>query len=197
METRQAGRSLGSFECHSKLQWSHGVAAVETRSRITACDASCSFDALQWSHDVPAVETHGNSGPSIDTALTQPDFNGATTLSPLKRTDARGTSSGLSNDGVTSMEPRRYRRGNGYPHAPAKIVGSQNNFNGATTLSPWKRGILFATRGRVLFNKSFNGATTLSPVETASFDAYKPGSNHIGFTEPRPLAVERAFGAPE
>ncbi len=112
------------------LQWSHGVAAVETArlSHARAEDAVASMEPrrrrrgnliqrrgfrvgltkLQWSHGVAAVETH----------------------EALPR--AAGPWS-------ASMEPRRRRRGNGDPGALRHRQAA--GFNGATASPPWKLGL--------------------------------------------------------
>src|SRR5581483_11899895 len=71
------------------LQWSHGVAAVETsRTRARRPSGSC----LQWSHGVAAVETAS----SRSTTPPPSPFNGATASPPWKRPLELWLSSGYS-----------------------------------------------------------------------------------------------------
>ncbi len=121
----------------ARLQWSHGVAAVETRSPWKRATKDC---WLQWSHGVAAVETapearrparavplqwsHGVA--AVETRMRRLDlrscgrFNGATASPPWKRA---AIVTPCRHHGA-SMEPRRRRRGNvqarlGTPYVPA------------------------------------------------------------------------------
>ncbi len=150
----KASQFLKAFA--TQLQWSHGVAAVETTFAISA--AILTYQPLQWSHGVAAVETAlaGRRAGEGGRASMEPRRRRRGNRRPACRPDPRcwplqwshgvaaveTASDGRRSAGVrlASMEPRRRRREN---------VGQgdgreaqERRFNGATASPPWKPGRL-------------------------------------------------------
>ena len=142
------------------LQWSHDVIAVETPRAAAPLKRDSS---LQWSHDVIAVET-------IDRCITSrcadQCFNGATTSPPWKTTvDCRKrlilrrlqwSHDVIAVEGPEGSADRGRLRLLQWSHDVTAVETSpistyqldlRFNFNGATTLSPWKHRSTDGNRG--------------------------------------------------
>ncbi len=87
-----------------RLQWGHGLAAVETGSSVT----SITFcRELQWGHGLAAVETRIRGGEDGDARV---GFNGATALQPWKRPILPSARTGRACfNGATALQPWKPR----------------------------------------------------------------------------------------
>ena len=111
----------------TKLQWGHGISAVESSSRSSRRSMSW---RLQWGHGISAVES--SSSPVLLFYLW------ATSMGP--RHLCRGIVRRLHTAGTpisTSMGPRHLCRG--IVGAPKTSFVSRSDFNGATASLPWNQ----------------------------------------------------------
>ncbi len=152
------------------LQWSHGVAAVETDHPR---------HAMHELHDAsmePRRRRRGNLRP-FDLDLREHE---SASMEPRRRRrgNLRGLA-GLPRGMLASMEPRRRRRGNG-PSA-AGPAGRRTGFNGATASPPWKQSR--ASRGTTR-SWPLQWSHGVAAVETHSFVA-APAAGRCASMEPR------------
>ncbi len=109
------------------LQWSHGLAAVET-GPSPACAGASEPASME-----PRPCSRGNVG-----AADAGDDGADASMEPRPCSRGnRGRGRGRRDDRRASMEPRPCSRGNAAPTPPPRATARR--FNGATALQPWKR----------------------------------------------------------
>ena len=210
MEPRQCLRgNRPAFQDKSRstaaglLQWSHGVTAVETLRNMFPASKRHMRSRFNGATTLSPWKRHtiGPGPPSADpTNLTR--FNGATTLSPWKPRQGDIQKHGLKarHPPLNALpgwrcNPLQWSHDVIAVETPGSLCPSQahvakHNFNGATTLSPWKRDAKRQCWCQSPWSphhnhpKGFNGATALPP--------WKPPSNPCNLPAPRntPASME-------
>ena len=109
-----------------RLQWSHGLSAMDTWAINVATPAS---STLQWSHGLSAMDTWLAEDVDISTFAA---FNGATASQPWIPRNGQRVCIART---VPSMEPRPLSHGYQVERTPPEFVIEA--FNGATASQPW------------------------------------------------------------